>query len=356
MKNAAAGSKKTVRCAILGASGYSGMELVRLLALHPHAEIVAATSNTYAGKSVRDVFPWSPAPDSLKFVPHEKGADARNIDVFFTAFPHGKCFPHIAKPLKKGRIIDISADFRLRDKSGYVKWYDYEHPMPELLGKAVYGMPEVYRKKIRTAKLVANPGCYPTSVLLGLLPLAALGGAISADRIIVDAKSGYSGAGRSLKPHLLFTEGTNEFTAYKVTRHSHIGEMQQEATAALGRDARISFTPHLLPVARGILSTIYVPVEGDVSEKQLREIYGKRYASEPFVRLAAPGKSPSTKQVTGTNLCLINVFHDEDNRLIKIISAIDNLVKGAAGQAIQNMNIMFGLPETEGLPVVPLVP
>ncbi len=346
---------KTVKCAILGASGYSGMELVRILGLHPHAEIIAASSNTYEGRAIADVFPWAPVSPKLKFIAHDKAAQTRGADVFFTAFPHGKCFPHIAKLLKKSRVIDISADFRLRDAAGYDMWYGYTHPLPALLKKAVYGLPELRRDAVRGAALVANPGCYPTSVLLALLPLAESGIAAES-RIIIDAKSGYSGAGRSLKPHLLFTEAAGEFTAYKPTRHSHIGEMQQEAGGLFGKEIKICFTPHLIPAPRGILSAIYVQPAGDVDEKKLRAAYEKRCAAEPFMKLAAPGQMPSIKQVAGTNLGLMNVFYDADNGMIKIISAIDNLVKGAAGQAVQNMNIMSGLPEGEGLSTTPVIP
>ena len=343
---------KKIRCAVLGASGYAGMELVRILSAHPKAELAAATSDSYAGKPVRVVFPWAPAPDTLKFVPHNRPGAA---DVFFTAMPHGKAHPHVKRLLKKGRVVDISADFRLNDPADYDKWYGYTHPWPAMLERAVYGLPEVYTKQIRGADLVANPGCYPTSVLLGLLPLAPLADRLGR-RIIVDAKSCYSGAGRSPRPNLLMAEAAGEFTAYKVTGHQHTGEMIQEAAAIFGSPVGLSFTPHLIPASRGILSTIYVPVEKDVSEKQLRQAYEAAADRHPFVRVCAPGLSPSIKQVAGTNMCLVNAFLDRDNALIKVVTAIDNLIKGAAGQAVQNMNIMFGLRQTTGLNQCPVLP
>jgi N-acetyl-gamma-glutamyl-phosphate reductase len=288
------------------------------------------------------------------FVSHDKGA-ATPADLYFVAFPHGKAHPFVHKLAKKARVIDISADFRLRDPAAYEKWYHFKHPYPALVKSAVYGLPEVYKPAIRKARVVANPGCYPTSVLLGLLPLKAFANRLSRD-IIVDAKSGYSGAGRSAKINLLLSEGYGDFTAYKVVRHNHISEMQQEASGMFGGEARIAFTPHLIPAPRGILSTMYVRMLEPVSADELRAAYEKECARHPFLQLADPDKVPAIKQVNGTNLCLVNAFVDEDNGLIKVVSAIDNLIKGAAGQAVQNMNIMFGIKETAGLAATPIVP
>jgi N-acetyl-gamma-glutamyl-phosphate reductase len=347
-------TKNTIQCVILGASGYAGMELARLLAAHPRAELAALSSDTYSGARVRDVFPAAPVADDVAFVSHNKGA-ATAADLYFVAFPHGKAHPFVKKLAARGRVIDISADFRLRNPADYEKWYHFKHPYPALVQSAVYGLPEVYKRDIRNAQIVANPGCYPTSVLLGLLPLKAFQDRLSRD-IIVDAKSGYSGAGRSAKTNLLLSEGYGDFMAYKIVRHNHISEMQQEAAITLGGDVRVAFTPHLIPAPRGILSTLYVRMTGPVSEKQLRAAYESECAKHPFLRLADPGAVPSIKQVNGTNLCLVNAFVDVDNGLIKIVSAIDNLIKGAAGQAVQNMNIMFGAKETMGLASVPIVP
>ena len=345
---------KQIQCVILGASGYAGMELVRLLAGHPRATLAALTSDTYQGTPVRDVYAAAPVPAAAQFVSHDAGAKTR-ADVYFVAFPHGKAHPYVKKLADKARVIDISADFRLRDPAAYKTWYHFKHPFPGLVKEAVYGLHEIYKSRIRNARIVANPGCYPTSVILGLLPLASLRHKIGRD-IIVDAKSGYSGAGRSAKPNLLLSEGYGEFTAYKVTRHNHISEMQQEASLLLDGDARIAFTPHLIPAPRGILSTIYVRMLEPVSDTELRAAYEAECARHPFLALADPGKAPSIKQVNGTNLCLVNAFTDPDNGLIKIVSTIDNLIKGAAGQAVQNMNIMFGVRETTGLGTVPIVP
>lgn len=348
-------TQKTVRCAIVGASGYAGLETVRLLAKHPNACIVFATSNSYKGKSVRETFPNSEAPAGLAFSPHEDAPDFKGADVFFLALPHGESYGMIDKLLKHGKVIDISADYRLRGAADYEKWYNYKHPRPELLDKAVFGLCEIYRKDIKKAKLLANPGCYPTSVGLALHPLASLKDNVQGP-IIIDSKSGYSGAGRTMKPHLLFSEAVGEFAPYGVTGHRHTSEMVQEARAALGRPVKVTFTPHLIPVARGIVSTIYVQLKGDVDEKRIRAAYESFYKGEKFAKVAAPGRIPSIKQVVGTNNCLMNVFVDKETNILKIVSAIDNLIKGAAGQAIQNMNLMFGLAEETGLVYAPWAP
>jgi len=347
--------KKAVRCAVVGASGYAGLETVRILTGHPRAEVVFASSNTNAGKSVLEVFPYLDVSPGFCFSRHEDAASFRGADVFFLALPHGKSYDLIEPLLKGAKVVDISADYRLSDPAGYERWYDYEHPLPDLLEEAVYGLTELYRKEVKKARLVANPGCYPTSVALALHPLAGAKEHVRGP-IIIDSKSGYSGAGRSLKPHLLFSEAAGEFVPYSVTGHRHTSEMVQEARRALGWSVPLTFTPHLLPVSRGILSTIYVPLQGEINLEKLREIYAKFYAGEKFVKLTAPDKMPSVKKVRGTNLCLINLFIDPDTQVLKIVSAIDNLVKGAAGQAVQNMNLMFGLPEDSGLEVRPLVP
>lgn len=346
---------KPVRCAVVGASGYTGIETIRLLSGHPAADVVFATSNSYEGKAALDAFPQSNAPAELKFVPHDAAIDFKDADVFFLALPHGESFDFIDTLLKHGAVIDISADYRLKNPEDYKRWYDCEHPKPELLESAVYGLTEIYRKQIKKARLLANPGCYPTSVGLALHPLTRVKEYVRGP-IIVDSKSGYSGAGRSLKPHLLFSEAAGEFAPYAVTGHRHTSEMLQESRAALGWAVPLTFTPHLIPVARGIVSTIYVPLQGEIAVEKLRDVYEDYYSGEKFVRIAPPGRIPSIKQVNGTNNCLINIFMDKDLNLLKIVSAIDNLIKGAAGQAVQNMNLMFGLPEDDGLNFIPWTP
>ncbi len=347
---------KNIKCAIIGASGYAGAELLRLLASHPQADIVLATSNTYEGKSVAATVPHLySVPASLTFAPHSEALSCGSADVYFLSLPHGKAHDYVTPLLAKARVIDLSADYRLTDAAAYEKWYGYTHPQPDTLGQAVFGLTEIYRDRIRHAALLANPGCYPTSVALAMHPLKKLAEYISGP-IIIDSKSGYSGAGRSLKPHLLFAEGSDEFAAYAVTGHRHTSEMIQEITAALGRSIPVTFTPHLIPVSRGILSTIYVPVTSPVDVEQLRAIYHDYYAGERFVHIMQGNSIPSVKLVRGTNNCAINVFADSETGLIKIISVIDNLIKGAAGQAVQNMNLMFALPEHLGLEATPLMP
>jgi N-acetyl-gamma-glutamyl-phosphate reductase len=346
---------KQVRCAIVGASGYAGLETIRLLAGHPGAQVVFATSNTYKSKSVIETFPNSGVPEGLCYSPHEDAPGFKGADVFFLALPHGESYGMIDGLLKNARVVDISADYRLRVAADYEKWYGYKHPKPALLKTAAFGLCEIYRKEIKKARLVANPGCYPTSVSLALHPLSKLREFVGGP-IIVDSKSGYSGAGRSLKPHLLFSEAVGEFAPYAVTGHRHTSEMLQESRAALGRPVPLTFTPHLIPVARGIVSTIYAPLTGAVDEKTIRAAYEKFYKGERFVQIARPGRVPSIKQVVGTNNCLINVFLDKEINMLKIISTIDNLIKGAAGQAIQNMNLMLGLPEEAGLVATPWAP
>jgi N-acetyl-gamma-glutamyl-phosphate reductase len=346
---------KPVQCAIVGASGYAGLETIRILSGHPAAEVVFATSNTYEGKTVRGAFPNSNAPDGLKFSTHDATLDFKDADVFFFALPHGESYDFIDTILKRAAAIDISADYRLKNPDDYKRWYDYEHPKPKLLEKAVYGLTEIYRDKVKKTRLLANPGCYPTSVGLALHPLSRIKEFVRGP-IIIDSKSGYSGAGRSLKPHLLFSEGIGEFAPYAVTGHRHTSEMLQESRAALGWAVPLTFTPHLIPVARGIVSTIYVPLQGEIAEDKIREVFSDYYRGEKFVCVAPPGRIPSIKQVNGTNNCLLNVFLDGEVNLLKIVSAIDNLIKGAAGQAVQNMNLMFGLPEDSGLNFLPWAP
>ena len=351
--------KLPIRCAIVGASGYVGLELLRLLGQHPRAEVVLATSNTHRGKPVADIFTHLPLKTSLRFIPHDDAADFTAADVFFLSLPHGNSFYIIESLLASAKVIDLSADYRLKNPADYEKWYGFTHPKPHLLKKAVYGLTELNRRAVRRATLVANPGCYPTGMLLAVAPLAKMAG-IKPDHIIIDAKSGYSGAGRILAEKYLLTEVWGEFTAYNVVGHRHCAEMLQETSNLFGNAVKIIFTPHLIPVSRGILSTIYVKAGAKLIEplqfERLQKIYKKFYRSEPFVRICTAGETPGIRQVSGTNICTIGLFMDTENSVIKIVSAIDNLCKGAAGQAVQNMNLMFGIEETAGLDKTALVP
>ncbi|HEY0733406.1 MAG TPA: N-acetyl-gamma-glutamyl-phosphate reductase [Herpetosiphonaceae bacterium] len=334
-----------MRVGIYGATGYTGFELIRWLRRHPEAEIVFATSRTYAGKQLSEAFPTT---DDLRLVDTAE-ADPAGCDVVFLCLPHGPTTIETAKEVLAAgaRVIDLSNDFRLRDPQIYNQWFKHAHTAPELLSEAVYGLPEVYREQIATARLVANPGCYPTSVLLALLPLAQAG--LLDGQVIVDAKSGVSGAGRSLSLKTHFVETSENFAPYNIGHsHRHIAEMEQELAAA-GAPVHIIFSPHLLPVNRGILSTIYVRLPQDLAADQVRALYAERYAAEPFVHVLPPGQVPTLSHTTHTNRCVLGLHQVDDRGNWIITSSEDNLVKGASGQALQNMNIMFGLPETTGL-------
>ena len=334
-----------VRAGIFGATGYAGFELVQLLSVHPQVEIAFATSRGSAGQRLSDLYP---SPLDVPLVAPEE-ADLGAADVAFTCLPHGESMAAVSAALAAGlRCVDLSADFRLRDVALYEQWYKVGHVAPELLPGAVYGLSEVYREQVAAAGLVANPGCYPTGVLLALYPLAR-GGHIAGGRVIVDSKSGVSGAGRSLRVGSLFCEVSGNFSAYSVGRaHRHLPEMEQEL-AAWGADVRVTFSPHLLPVVRGILSTIYLTLEEGWSVDRLVELYREAYAGEPFVHVLPAGQLASLAYVNHTNRCALSFAEAGAGDFI-IVSAIDNLIKGASGQAVQNMNLMFGLDETAGLP------
>ena len=335
----------TIQAGIYGATGYTGFELVRLLLRHPEAEIAFATSESYAGQRLADLYP---CPCDLPLV---KMADAplARADIVFLCLPHAASMDAVKQVLAAGvKAIDLSADFRLNDAAVYERWYNTPHTAPELLPQAVYGLPELCRSALPGANLVANPGCYPTSVLLGLYPLIA-NGLLARRRIIVDAKSGVSGAGRkpSLATH--FVEANENISPYKIGhRHRHVSEMEQELNRAGGELYNITFSPHLLPVSRGILSTIYVTMRPGWDGERLDVLYRKTYAGEPFVHLP-PGKLVNLHYVTGTNRCAISLTPVGDDGELIICAAIDNLLKGASGQAVQNMNAVFGLDETMGL-------
>jgi N-acetyl-gamma-glutamyl-phosphate reductase len=335
-----------VRTGIYGATGYTGYELVKLLSGHPEAEIVFATSRSSAGQRLSDLYP---CPYDLELVTPEDAA-LGDVDVAFLCMPHGQAMDTVQRVREAGvKAIDLSADFRLRDVAVYQKWYKVEHTALKLLPEAVYGLPEVYREQIAGADLVAGPGCYPTSALLALYPLVA-GGHLGEGRVIVDAKSGTSGAGRKLSVGSLFCEVNESFRPYSIGRaHRHLPEMEQELSAWGGEGLRLIFSPHLLPVNRGILSTIYVALEDGWSLERLHALYLDTYAGEPFVHVLPAGKLASLAHVVHTNRCALSFAEVGENEFI-LVSAIDNLVKGASGQLVQCMNLMCGLDETLGLP------
>ncbi len=345
---------KQIKVAILGASGYTGAELVRLLALHPAFKIAAMTGDRKAGQPMAAVFPHL-ATLTLPDLVSIDQVDFTTVDAVFCCLPHGTTQEVIAALPANVRIVDLSADFRLFDVDTYAQWYGHEHRAPALQKEAVYGLTEIEREKIAKARLVANPGCYPTSVQLPLIPLLAQG-LISAEDIVIDAKSGVSGAGRSAKEANLFTEVTEGIHPYGIASHRHAPEIEQGLTDAAGKPVLVTFTPHLMPMSRGMLSTIYVKLTGGNSAPSLRTALSEHYKGEAFVKILPEGVTTATRNVRGSNFCLINVFDDRVPGRAIITSVIDNLVKGASGQALQNMNLMFGLPETLGLEQQPMFP
>jgi N-acetyl-gamma-glutamyl-phosphate reductase len=340
---------------IIGASGYTGAELARILCNHPHIKITAATSRQYEGIKLSEVFPH--LRNKVDIICENLNIEelCSRADVFFTAVPHKTAMSIVPQLLAAGKkVIDLSADFRIRDVSVYEQWYQ-KHSAPKLLQKAVYGLPELYREKIKQTSLVANPGCYPTSILLGLAPLLE-NKAILPQTIIADSKSGTSGAGRSASVATLYCEVTDGFRPYSVGSHRHTPEIEQEVSLFCGEDIAISFTPHLLPISRGILSTIYATLEEGVTKEKINEMYMSKYQDEEFVRVLGDNKFPATQYVRGSNYCDIGFKIDSRTNRIIIMSAIDNIVKGASGQAIQNMNLVCGFNENEGLHGAPFFP
>jgi N-acetyl-gamma-glutamyl-phosphate reductase len=343
---------------VLGASGYTGAELVRLLLRHPGVEIALLTADRRAGQEMRDVFPqFSPfvLPKLVSIESLDWSATA--LDLVFCALSHGTTQKVISALLAKApgiKVVDLSADFRLADLDAYARWYGHAHQAPELQRAAVYGLVEVYRERIKGARLVANPGCYTTCAQLALIPLIKAK-AIDADEIVIDAKSGMTGAGRAAKEDMLFAEVSEGIHAYGVGHHRHMAELDQEFSLAAGREVVVSFTPHLVPMNRGILSTIYVRGQRK-SPEELHAILLKHYMSEPFVHVLPFGSMPQTRHVRGSNLTFIGVVRDRIAGRAIIGAALDNLVKGASGQAVQNMNLMLGFPEAMGLEQVALFP
>jgi N-acetyl-gamma-glutamyl-phosphate reductase len=345
---------KPIKVAVLGASGYTGADLIRLAALHPALRITALIAKGHAGQSLAQVFPHLAGLDLPKLVTAD-AVDWDEVDVAFCGLPHGTAHAEIAKLPKRIKIIDMSADFRLSDPKLYAEWYANEHSAPDLIKEAVYGLTEHYRDQIKDARLVACPGCYPTAVLLALLPLAKAK-LVAVDDLIIDAKSGVSGAGRTLKQNILFSEAGEGLSPYGIGNHRHVPEIEQELGVAAGTAVTVNFTPHLAPMSRGELCTCYVRLTGKASASDLRQALVKAYADSPFVRIVEEGVIPATQHVRGSNFCHIGVFADRIAGRAIVVSAIDNLVKGSAGQALQNFNLMYGFDESTGLAQLPLFP
>ena len=343
-----------LRIGILGASGYTGAELLRLLALHPGIDIRLLTADRQAGKPLSEIFPHLGRLDLPVPVKVEE-ADWSEVDFIFCCLPHGTTQEVIAALPRELKVVDLSADFRLADVETYATWYGHAHRAPELQKEAVYGLTELARDAVARARLVANPGCYPTSAQLPLVPLLEAG-KIEGEDIIIDAKSGVTGAGRDAKQQNLFAEVAEGIHAYGIAGHRHAPEIEQGLSDAAGRPITVNFTPHLMPMSRGILSSIYVRLADGASADDLRETLAKRYAGEAFVRVLPAGQSPATRHVRGSNHCLIGVFADRMRGRAILVSVIDNLVKGASGQAVQNMNLMAGWAETTGLEQQPMFP
>lgn len=337
-----------IRVGILGATGYAGAELVRLLSAHKNTEITMLASKSYAGQKMSDVYPSLVGVCDIVLEESDADKAAEKCDVVFTALPHGVSHEVISALYEKGlKVIDLSGDFRYNDIKVYEEWYKVEHACPELLKESVYGLCELHREEIKNTRLVGNPGCYTTCSILGLAPLLAKN-LIETKNIIIDAKSGVTGAGRGLAIDYHFCECTESMKAYKVATHRHTSEIEQELSLIAGEDIKLSFTPHLVPMKRGIFATEYANLKENVTKEELIAVYKEFYKDEPFVRIYENGL-PESNHVSGSNFVDIGLTVDERLGRVIVISAIDNLVKGAAGQAVQNMNILFGLDETEGL-------
>ncbi len=340
--------------AVLGATGYAGVELLRVLIRHPRVRLTIVTSQQYAGKRVSEVYPSLAGQCDLVLEEIRIDKIVSQTDLAFAALPHETSMEVVAGLVKRGkRVIDLSADFRLHDPETYLRWYR-AHKAPHLLREAIYGLTEIHRKKIGRARLVANPGCYPTGAVLGLAPLFAE--KIVRGTVVIDAKSGVTGAGRSSAVELSFSEVNENFKAYNVGVHRHIPEIEQELSQIAKRPVTVFFAPHLVPMNRGILSTMYVELKKSLDEERLAKIYRDFYRTQSFIRILPVGFFPQTKEVRGSNDCAIGFRYDSRVKRLVVITAIDNLVKGAAGQAVQNMNLMYGWPEAEGLRGTALIP
>jgi len=340
---------------IIGATGYTGLELLRLLLRHPEVEVAALTSQKYAGVEIGKVFPSLMNHIQIKCEELSFTRISKKTDFIFTAVPHKTAMETIPPFYKEGkRVVDLSADFRFKDPSIYEHWYQ-KHSCVDLLPQSVYGLPELHREEIRNAKIVGNPGCYPTGALIGLIPLVKKG-MVSLEGIVIDSKSGVSGAGRDLILESLFCEVNEGVRAYKIFEHRHLPEIEQELSQLAKKKVSVTFVPHLIPMDRGILTTIYLTLTKKWKTEEVLDLFQEDYQKEPFIRIYPKGKIPNTKDVRGSNYSDIGVHVNESDGRAVIVTAIDNLVKGASGQAIQNMNIMLGYPESMGLEVVSLSP
>jgi N-acetyl-gamma-glutamyl-phosphate reductase len=343
-----------IKVGIVGGTGYTGVELLRLLAQHPEAELTSITSRKETGLKVAAMFPGLRGHVDLAFADPAK-VNLASCDLVFFATPNGVAMSEAKKLVEAGvRVVDLSADFRLREVAEWEQWYGMKHASPELLQQAVYGLPEINREQVKKARLVANPGCYPTAVQLGFLPLVEAG-VVDTNQLIADAKSGVSGAGRKTELGLMYAETADNFKAYNVPGHRHLPEIRQGLAGALGRSVGLTFVAHLLPIVRGIHATLYARLTRG-KEVDLQALYEGRYRSEPFVDVLPAGSHPETRTVRASNVCRIALHVPQGGDTVVVLSVIDNLVKGAAGQAVQNMNLMFGFEETLGLMQVPVVP
>lgn len=341
-----------IKVGIVGGTGYTGVELLRILAQHPQAELQAITSRGDAGTPVANMFPSLRGRVALDFV-DPKAAALETCDVVFFATPNGIAMGQARSLVDAGvRVIDLAADFRINDPAEWERWYGMKHAAPELIAEAVYGLPEANREKIRSARLVANPGCYPTAVQLGFLPLVE-SGLVDTTHLIADAKSGVSGAGRKAEIHTLFAEASDNFKAYGVPGHRHLPEIRQGLSIAASKPVGLTFVPHLTPMIRGIHATLYAQV---TREADFQALYESRYKAEPFVDVLPFASHPDTRSVRAANVCRIALHRPQGGNTLVVLSVIDNLVKGAAGQAVQNMNIMFGFDECAGLTQIPVLP
>lgn len=341
-----------IKVGIVGGTGYTGVELLRLLAQHPDVELKVITSRGDAGTAVSDMFPSLRGRVGLKFEDPAK-ADLKSCDIVFFATPNGIAMQQAPTLLESGvRVVDLAADFRIRDIAEWEKWYGMQHACPEWVAKAVYGLPEMNRAAIRDARLVANPGCYPTAVQLGFKPLVEAG-LVEVDHLVADAKSGVSGAGRKAETHILFSEASDNFKAYGVSGHRHLPEIRQGLAGMAKRPVGLTFVPHLTPLIRGIHATLYARIE---KETDFQSLFEQHYANEPFVDVLPAKSHPETRSVRSANVCRIAVHRPQGGDTLVVLSVIDNLVKGAAGQAVQNMNIMFGCDEKTGLWQLPVLP
>ncbi len=338
-----------LKVAICGASGYTGAELLRILCLHPEVTITVVTSEKSAGEKISSVFPHLHYYDHLTYESLNKSAILSKADIFFMALPHAASQEAVHFFFNNGKkVIDLSADYRISDPIIYEQWYKTQHNFKETLKNAIYGLPEIYREKIKKSSLIANPGCYPTSAILGLYP-AIKEGFIELDNIIIDSKSGTTGAGRKASVDFAYCEVNEGFKAYGIGVHRHTPEIEQELSLIAGRDIIVNFTPHLLPMDRGIISTIYAKLSKNIDTSDIIASYKEKYAAEPFVKVLSEGSFPNTKNIRGSNFCEIGIKVIKRTNSIIIVSAIDNLVKGASGQAVHNMNIMMGFKETTAL-------